>query len=100
MEAELEENVVSEKKVCKPVINIEKKDSNEVKELREIVEKLQSRIDTLEREKKTQSINRIDMMDTRGIEEEEQVSIEVDLEEGVCTDHSDRPAIIAMRGDT
>jgi len=40
------------------------------------------------------------MMDTRGIEEEEQVSIEVDLEEGVCTDHSDRPAIIAMRGDT
>jgi len=52
MEAELEENVVSEKKVCKPVINMEKKDTNEVKELREIVEKLQNRIDILEKEKK------------------------------------------------
>ena len=48
------------------------------------------------------------MMDTQCIEEEEQVSIEVDLEEGVCTDHSDQqlgtplyqPVIIAMRGDT
>ena len=48
------------------------------------------------------------MVETRGIEEEEQVSKEVDLEEGVCTDHSDQqlgtplyqPVIIAMRGDT
>jgi len=51
MEAELEENVVSEKKVCKPVINMEKKDTNEIKELSEIVEKLQNLIDILEKEK-------------------------------------------------
>ena len=48
------------------------------------------------------------MVETRGIEEEEQVSIEVDLEEGVFTDHSDQqlgtplyqPVIIVIRGDT
>ena len=57
MEAELEENVVSEKKVCKPVINMEKKDTNEVKELREIVEKLQHRIDTLEKEKRRHKVS-------------------------------------------
>ena len=48
------------------------------------------------------------MVETRGIEEEEQVSIEVDLEKGVFTDHSDQqlgtplyqPVIIVIRGDT